>query len=595
MKLTALMTALIGIVLTTPGCGSDPSKPPVADELPSELPWQWFSPKPQGNDLYAVWVTEAGDVFAVGDVGTVLQSNGANWILHKTGSNDRLTGVWAGSDKQVIVTTGSGFLLEYDGAKWRARPTTSARLNDVLGIGGSVYAVGHGGVVLRKAGDAWTEIETSFSNEIGGIWGSAPDDLFVVGDEGLIAHYDGQSWQKMISGTSEYLDGIWGFGPDDVYATGNGSTVLHYNGDAWDNMAVPVNGDIRDIWGRDSNAIFLATGDGEIAQYDGTSWSLLYSNQPFLWSIGGNSLFAFAVGAKGRLLKYENQMWERLDHGPIAQFNDLWALSDEEIYAVTDEGDVWHFIGDDDHTSTNLGETCQLQGIWGSDAANIYAVGRSAPGGRWFGVIMKFDGFAWTQVYLGWIGFNAVWGSSPNDVYAVGVQGQVVHYDGDAWQIVFSTSGFGTLYDVWGSSAEDVFAVGGEVTLDPDRLGLIRHYDGSEWSVHRIGEVEHFRGVWGRSPTDVYAVGDWSAIYHYDGTSWHRIDVPWQRQLFSVSGFTDGNVFVGSLGGRIFCYDGVTVSEMATGTSTVFNSIRGTNFGVVWAAGSNGTVLRHRR
>lgn len=595
MKLTILIVTLFGIVLTIPSCSDDPSAPRKREEVSSELPWQWFNPKPQGNDLKAVWVTEGGDVFAAGDVGTVLHGNGDTWIQLKTGSNERLTGIWADGGSKIVATTWGGFLLEYNGATWKTVPTNSPRLNDVLGIGRYIYAVGHGGVVLRKAGDSWANIETPFTNEITSIWGNSPDDFFVVGDAGLIAHYDGQEWQVMAGVTSEYLDGIWGLGPEDVYATGNGPTVLHYNGDNWGSVTVPVSGDIRSIWGRDSNDVFLVTREGEIAHYNGTSWILTESSQPFLWSIRGNSQFVFAVGARGRLLKYQNQIWERVDRGPVAHVNGLWALSDDQIYAVTENGDVVHFSSDGNYTATNIGESCRLYDIWGSDGANIYAVGKCAPGGRWFGVVMKFDGSSWTQVYAGWLGFHGVWGSSSDDVYAVGGSGEVVHYDGHTWEVVFSETGFGFLYDIWGNSAEDVFAVGGEMWLDGTRMGWIRHFDGNEWSTQRIDEIARFRAVWSRSPTEVYAVGDWSAIYNYDGTTWNRIDVPWQRQLFSVSGFADGDVFIGSNGGRIFSFDGVDVTEMPTGTATVFYSITATTSGVAWAGGGNGTVLCHRR
>jgi len=68
------------------------------------------------------------------------------------------------------------------------------------------------------------------------------------------------------------------------------------------------------------------------------------------------------------------------------------------------------------------------------------------------------------------------------------------------------------LRGVWGRSGSDVFAVGDD--------GTILHYNGTSWSSMDSGTSEHLNGVWGHSGSDVFAVGNGGAILHYDGTSW---------------------------------------------------------------------------
>ena len=54
---------------------------------------------------------------------------------------------------------------------------------------------------------------------------------------------------------------------------------------------------------------------------------------------------------------------------------------------------------------------------------------------------------------------SGVWGSSGSDVFAVGVGGTILHYNGGVWTTM--TSGVtNSLFGVWGSSGSDVFAVG---------------------------------------------------------------------------------------------------------------------------------------
>ncbi len=52
---------------------------------------------------------------------------------------------------------------------------------------------------------------------------------------------------------------------------------------------------------------------------------------------------------------------------------------------------------------------------------------------------------------------------------------------------------------VWGTSADDIFAVG--------RNGTVLHYDGTSWTPMQSGTTEILRGVWGASSSDVFAAG----------------------------------------------------------------------------------------
>jgi hypothetical protein len=68
------------------------------------------------------------------------------------------------------------------------------------------------------------------------------------------------------------------------------------------------------------------------------------------------------------------------------------------------------------------------------------------------------------NAYWGGIGLG-VWGRKSNDVWAVGQNGTILHWDGTSWKSVVS----GTIYDldgIWGSATNDAWAVGtGETIL----------------------------------------------------------------------------------------------------------------------------------
>ncbi|MEK7667709.1 MAG: hypothetical protein AAB409_03585 [Gemmatimonadota bacterium] len=72
----------------------------------------------------------------------------------------------------------------------------------------------------------------------------------------------------------------------------------------------------------------------------------------------------------------------------------------------------------------------------------------------------------------------AVWGTGPNDVWAVGATLEPLHFSGTSWEKVpLGGTDLGALYAVWGSGPADVF-VGGEIA----GAGAILRWDGRAWT-----------------------------------------------------------------------------------------------------------------
>src|SRR5439155_304058 len=140
----------------------------------------------------------------------------------------------------------------------------------------------------------------------------------------------------------------------------------------------------------------------------------------------------------------------------------------------------------------------------------------------------------------------AVWGATGNDVFAVGDDGSIWHYDGTSWTAQPSGT-TQALYGVWGSGGTDVFAVG--------EGGTILHYDGTGWTAQPSATSEYVFGVWGSGGTDVFAVGTGGTIVHYNGTGWTAQASGTSAYLDGVwgSGGTDG--FAVGTGGAILHYD----------------------------------------
>ncbi|MGK7370912.1 MAG: hypothetical protein ACNS64_11925, partial [Candidatus Halalkalibacterium sp. M3_1C_030] len=105
--------------------------------------------------------------------------------------------------------------------------------------------------------------------------------------------------------------------------------------------------------------------------------------------------------------------------------------------------------------------------------------------GDTFGGNNHVTDYPWAKEY-----FEGVWGSSQNNVFAVGTNGYILHYNGSDWR---ESPGNVTarLTDVWGSSWDNVYAVG--------EAGTIIHYKGNKWTKLEAGFSQNLNALWGTS------------------------------------------------------------------------------------------------
>lgn len=155
--------------------------------------------------------------------------------------------------------------------------------------------------------------------------------------------------------------------------------------------------------------------------------------------------------------------------------------------------------------------TATLYGVWGASESEVWAVGGSPLGNGPNDVLLKFDGAAWAVVPspepLG-VALFKVWGSARDDVFVVGQQGVVLHYDGSAWSRQTSPTR-STLLTVTGRSKTDVWAVGGPPAT------LVK-WDGASWSNEPLPfEASGLTGISFADSGELFIVG-------LAGTRWRR-------------------------------------------------------------------------
>jgi len=330
--------------------------------------------------LYGVWGDSPSDIFACGEVGTVLRSDGASWTAMSSNVTNALWGIWGGTTDNVFAVGQNGCVINFDGTSWNTMDSGTLRhLNAVWGSSSSdVYAVGNSGTVIHFDGSVWSPVSpVGITSHLRGIWGSSSTDVFVVGDGGLILHYDGVStWTTMASGSQPKFAAVWGTSSTDVFAVGDSGTIMHYNGISWDPMTSGVGANLYGIWGPSDSEVFAVGASGRILRYVDASWNLMASGitGELRGICGFSSINAYAVGASGTILHYK-------EPAPILTSIAPSQGSQGETLAVTISGSNFS-----EATSLDLGSGIDVIG-WNIDSnfqisANITISASAATGTR---------------------------------------------------------------------------------------------------------------------------------------------------------------------------------------------------------------------
>jgi hypothetical protein len=309
-------------------------------------------------------------------------------------------------------------------------PTVSGSLSANLVAKDSAANVLASATLGGTGGGIWTaEAATLTTQQLNGVWGPNANSVYVVGAGGVILHRDATgTWSaaQSITATPPTFTGVWG-------------------------------SDASNLWASASNGVWSSTGNGtwnrDPNELNPTS-AIWGADATHIWAVAGY-IFSRNAGTGG---------WNTdCCASGVAPFFGLWGAAANDVYAVGQSGTsmlVYHNNGSGWTAQTNfvgISGLYQLLGIWGSSSSNIYIVGEQQT------ILHSTGNGTWTLVSAqNGPAYNAVWGSGPNDVYAVGLS--YAHYDGTAWTNppVFSAQ---QLFGIWGTAANNIYAVGANGTI----------------------------------------------------------------------------------------------------------------------------------
>lgn len=205
------------------------------------------------------------------------------WLVSATASPD-------GSRWLAVGGTPERGIIARESAKgqWTLEQTPELPLLNwgQLFADGTGFVVGNAGAIVHYDGAHWTRQSTPIEEDLWGVWGAAPNDVWAVGGRGqqdgqaTLLHYDGAAWQQVALPALERpnvwaLFKVWGASASDVYAVGQRGAVLHYDGTTWSELGLGTGDDLIAVYGVAADRVAIVGGrsSGFIATFDGSRWN----------------------------------------------------------------------------------------------------------------------------------------------------------------------------------------------------------------------------------------------------------------------------------------------------------------------------------
>jgi hypothetical protein len=356
-----MILGLMAVVLFTGACSED------------EAPEGLFPTQPQPdtrNWLFTVRGTSATNIYAGGTNGAMFRYDGNaqnEWTQVPLSTRQAITELWDAGGGTMYATGHGGLILRNTGGGWS--PMTSGTSKDLFGIGrmrGSIYACGLDGTLLKLNGSSW--------NQTGGLsWildaNRAPVDTLVFSEN--IA--------SLITVNSFFIGGAY----DDPNFEGEPDGIVGTKGGVFEFASLydfPPPEPDTGAYGVLPDWILRPLSGEQIVDPE---WMLASTSDPADLSrnyLGTSEGWLFQLGdARGDTVW--TKFYPSVTNDPGKGIQDLWLDAQQNIYMVTDEGKViyqtadYNFVAGTGTRTVLFENPISLTSIWGVDPGQFYVTG----------------------------------------------------------------------------------------------------------------------------------------------------------------------------------------------------------------------------
>ena len=425
--------------------------------------------------------------------------------------------------------------------------------------GGTVIAGGDGGALMRWNGSSWESIASDLIvNTVQTIWGSSPSDVWASTLYGLF-RFDGSTWRQVanppnaVLGTTPQVRLISGSSPNDVWFA-SVEAVYHWTATGWAPTAYLANEEIFFVSASSPSEVWV-TAKQRIFRWNGTNFAEL------TWP-RANPTFegVFAIGA-----------------------GNVW---------VAEGGSFWHWDGQQFTIEPTIRTGPGAYAYYGLFVTTPNDVWRPSPAhrlslGDWAAV--PIDGAdSYSKPYIGA-------GLPDGQLWLAGTLGRLWRYANGRFVLAVPAvdpQKYVDLNAVWSDGKGTTLAAGATYLRNT----------GAGWEfAPKAANVTTTNAMWGRSATDVWAVGNAAALFHYDGAMWTRVDTGLPASLtqfldlYAIGGTDTGEWWAIGRNGQVLHFDGQTWTAGVSASTSNMRGIWVRNADEVWACGQNNIVQRWTR
>ena len=526
------------VVIAVAGCGDDTFAPsPAEDRVTSAT---WLNPLPTVRTFYEVAAVGPEHFLAVGP-GGMLWREGDTWRPENL-DDVTMYSVWGSSPSDVFVGAEDGLIYHFDGASWSREDTgVGVAIESLHGSGpNDVWAGGRS--FLYYDGSAWSLVEPQIGG-IMGIWAASPTSVFVLSFSGVY-QFDGSQWTQTLSDsvlgprhggvTTNYFTDIWGRSSSDVYALASEGALFHFDGESWSEGKVSeVSGnEAVSIDGGPDGDMWITQAFGPMLRGDGLTWTpVLDASNNNVYKVAISSAGeGVAVGLGGHYFQLEGDEWRPGWSGFLGYEYSLEAITplDGGLACFCVRASSYLQLRGAAVTAEPF-DTLRVRDAWSPNGDDVFVVGangavRRRTAGQWHADATGVDA-----------PLSAVHGSSPTDVWAVGEQGTILHFDGAVWT-PFAAPTSADLIDVVSVRRTLAYAL-------PDGPGLLLEFDGESWRRVEDARIYDLLALWAADGSTTIGVGRGGRIVRLrEGAFDLEMQSGVSNDLLAVHGNARGNV-----------------------------------------------------
>ena len=238
-----------------------------------------------------------------------------------------------------------------------------------------VFAVGDGGVILRRVGGAWTRMTSNTTSNLRGVWGTSSSNIWAVGQGGGVVHFNGTAWARVTVAATD-MDAVWCSSSSDIWIAG-ASTVWHSTNGGASFTATSIAGALLSVSGTGPDDVWVTGENSNLHHYASGKWTSVSpgagtSTYFSVLAVSTTSVWTSDFMPSKETMHYNGKTWAAAKTGN-ADFENMFAMSATDMWGVgalkigRNNGTTW--------TVTALtGISTSLWGVSGA-SGNVWAVG----------------------------------------------------------------------------------------------------------------------------------------------------------------------------------------------------------------------------